>query len=1071
MEIDQTLINDFEIEVNEHLQNLEEDFLALENQSENPDRELIDKIFRSMHSIKGGAGFLKLDKLASVAHAMEAILQRMRSEEIKPEPHFIEALLTGSDLLKLLMSDLSNSNSIDVQETISKLRKVIQDISLNESKPDNKKNDRIQSKPSTNETKHVNSCPHERMQLRKIQNGTQMFVLKFDLMEVNILHNITPSELIKNLMNMGSIQDASIETECDNLSSTIAYPLNFELIYETKLDMSEISLLFFLKSDQIVALSKPTSEHIKIDSRKKTSSSNQKPSSIKNEPYSDLNNQKVPMQDSSLTTPKVFDIKNKLIQSSQPETKDSNSLIHKSEENKLGSESIAINIKKDKIASSSIRISLKILDKLMNLAGELVLVRNRLLMEVSQKNKKIYNISRDLDIVTSDLQETVMLTRMQPVGNVFTRLPRIVRDISQRLNKNIDIAISGKEVEVDKNILEFLTDPLIHIIRNCCDHGIENTEERIKIGKSKIGTIEVLAYHKGGMIIIEVRDNGRGINIESLKDRALAYKIKTEKELERMNDKEIIALIMLPGFTTVKTMSEVSGRGVGMDVVKTSIEQLGGTIDIDSKFGEGTTFYLTLPLTLAIIPSLIVMVGHERYAIPQVNLDEMVRLYDDEVFKKIERSSNQEVYRLRESLLPMVRLKEVLVRPERFNEKDRLDITEKYKRIAKKELSKETYKGKSLIFAVVKMGFRRFGLIVDRMRGTEEIVVNPLPDALKTISIYSGTTIMGDGEVGLVLDIDGIAKHATVECNTEYEKISISYSRLGPPDIQRVLLFESGQKEQFAVPLMFVKRVEPIRQNLIEQMGREHQKEFISIDNETIYIIRLDQYMDVSNCESLDQLYLLLPKRTRVPFGILFSKLNGIQEMPEDINIDHYKMPGVLGTTIIRNRFSLLINIQYLIDQVESQWRGTSSQPYETNYKATHNNRILLVEDAPFFRQLAKEYLESSGYEVITADNGINALELLEHATFDLIISDIKMPKMDGWTFIQYVKRNERYKEIPAIALSSFYSEEHLQMSNSAGFDVHQKKINKQLLLQSVTDLLSRSKQTITIPTIKQEIN
>jgi two-component system chemotaxis sensor kinase CheA len=698
----------------------------------------------------------------------------------------------------------------------------------------------------------------------------------------------------------------------------------------------------------------------------------------------------------------------------------------------------------------TIRIHVDILDQLMTLAGELVLVRNQHLLAADKSDPVMNGISQRLDIVTSELQETIMRTRMQPVGNVFSKLPRIVRDLSKKLDKKIEITMQGQEVELDKTILESLSDPLIHLIRNSCDHGVETPEIRKKENKNEVGQILVKAYHEAGQINILIKDDGKGIDPESVKSRAIENGIKTSEELAQMSEKEIYALIMLSGFSTAETISDVSGRGVGMDVVKTSIEQLGGSLDLESIPNEGTSMNIRLPLTLAIIPCLVVVVNDFRYAIPQVNLEELVSLYKNDVYNKIECAGEQEVYRLRGQLLPMIRMSEVLSKSTVFTENDRSHITEKYRKKADAILQGTEKAQRSLTFAVVKIGSKRFGLIVDKVIGTEEIVVKPMHSAIKYLDIYSGATVMGDGKVALILDIEGIASHTRVELNSNFDEDASSQTKeIVARETQTVLLIKSGEDEQFAIPLPLVRRIEKISVDQIEKIG---SKEFITIDDISTRIVRLEQILSVSPCMKKEHLFLLLPKHIKRPFGILLSAVVDTAEAPIQLNIESYMEEGLLGTAIIKKRLTLFLDIYRLIELLEPNWFADRKKQQKD---ITGKKKILLVEDTIFLQQLEKRYLEADGYEVVVADNGKEGLEMLAQEPIDMIVSDIEMPEMNGWDFIKAVRKDPQFKNIPAMAVTALDTEADRLYTLKSGYDAYQVKIDRERLLLQISKLLS----------------
>ncbi len=699
----------------------------------------------------------------------------------------------------------------------------------------------------------------------------------------------------------------------------------------------------------------------------------------------------------------------------------------------------------------TIRIKLSILDELMQLAGELVLVRNQQLLSEDRSNPNSRANIQRLDIVTSELQETIMATRMQPIGNLFNRFTRVVRDLGQKLGKQIELDITGADVELDNTILEALTDPMTHLVRNSCDHGIEMPADRVKAGKKEAGKVSLRAYHRSGQINIEMVDDGKGINPEVIRRKALEKGLKTEAELAEMGEKEIISLILLPGFSTAEKLSDVSGRGVGMDVVKTGIERLGGTLDIESHVGKGSTVHMRLPLTLAIIPCLIVLVGKYRYAIPQVNLEELVCLYDKDVATKIECAGDTEVYRLRDKLLPIVRLDEVMKRNKPFTGADRSSITEENRQRQEKYLADIAGAGEdgaaqephSLNFIVVNVSNNSFGLVVDKVIGTEEIVVKPVHPAVKSLGCYAGSTVMGDGRVALILDVQGVARHAGVNFDGAKEAIQ-DRSTLRTTDTQRVLLFKSGPTEQLAAPLFIIKRIETIKTENIEHIGG---REYITIEGQSTLILRPDRYLAVTPTEDKKEMFLIIPRVARHPFGVLVSQLLDTIETTVELNTESYAEEGLLGTAIIKDKMTLFLDIDSIIRKAEPSWFASGG--------GRPGGKILLVEDSPFFRRLVKKYLEAEGYDVMVAENGQDGLAQLASRDFDLVISDIQMPVMDGMAFIKNLRAGSRQKDIPAIALTALNNEKDRTSAKDAGFDHYELKMNRDQLLSTVAAVMS----------------
>ncbi|MBF0442335.1 MAG: chemotaxis protein CheA, partial [Oligoflexales bacterium] len=570
----------------------------------------------------------------------------------------------------------------------------------------------------------------------------------------------------------------------------------------------------------------------------------------------------------------------------------------------------------------SVRVRIDLLDKLMILAGELVLIRNQYLMTTDRNNPKTRTITQRIDSVTSKIQETVMQTRMEPVANLFNRIARIVRDLSIQLGKNINVNLIGKEVELDRSILEALSDPIVHIIRNACDHGIEEPHVRVQKGKNPHGQITVKAFHSGGQINIQIIDDGQGIDIEKIKAKAVEKRIKTESDIARMTTSEMMQILFIPGFSSKDKVTNISGRGVGMDVVRESIGKLRGSVDLSSKFGEGSTVTLKLPLTLAIIPSLIISSSGYKYALPQTCVEEAVSMYAEDVFNKIEIAGNLEVYRLRNQLLTLIRLDEILKRSEPFSADVRSQICKHYleeRRILHKEYKStppDEINHKSFPtfnFVVIHFGDNRYGLVVDKIFGVEEIVVSPMHSYLKTCGIFAGATIMGDGQIALILDPVGVAKHTQISflktkqeiCDSNREK----KEECGMTH-ESILIFKSGPEEQFAMELSKIRRVEKISITQIEKIGT---MEFIKLKDNITRLIRIDKYLNVSPCVIKPEMFLVFPRDNEVSFAIMASELIDIDEFSYAFERNPFMShDGIVGTANIENKITVFVSFDYL---------------------------------------------------------------------------------------------------------------------------------------------------------------
>lgn len=549
----------------------------------------------------------------------------------------------------------------------------------------------------------------------------------------------------------------------------------------------------------------------------------------------------------------------------------------------------------------SVRVKVSLLNELLNLTGELVLGRNQLLRTMENHKSNIQGMDRiiqNIDHVTSSLQGKIMQTRMQHLGNIFDKFPRIIRDLSKGLNKEINLEIKGGEVELDKSIIEVLVDPLVHLVRNAADHGLESPKERKLAGKAEHGTIKIAAYYKSGFVIIDVIDDGKGIDLEKIKIKALENEIIDSEELLNMSEKEITELILKPGFSTSDNITNISGRGVGMDVVKTNIKKMGGNVEVYSIKNKETKVRLIIPLTLAIISALIVESSNQKLALPQVNIKEIVRITPYDNNKKLEYISGRLVLKLRGELIPIVNLSEILTN---------------------KWIDISSYK-KMIRILIVKIGFKEFGLMVDEIHDGEEILVKSLPKYIKDSECYSGVTILGDGKVAMILDINSIAQKAKLKLKKEIDigdKIQKHEKEKKKAEKNKMILFKCSQDETIAMEVDKVDRVEEISTSDIELIGKE---EYIKIRASIIKIIRPSNYISISKSESTNKKdYIIIPKGNKL-VGILVNKIYDTFEIDLDsnLNTDTIKLKGISGSRIIENKIVLLLNLNELLEMASN---------------------------------------------------------------------------------------------------------------------------------------------------------
>jgi len=563
-------------------------------------------------------------------------------------------------------------------------------------------------------------------------------------------------------------------------------------------------------------------------------------------------------------------------------------------------------------ADSAIRVNVDQLDKLMNLVGELVLARNQIVQHCGQsQDSGLLAASQRLNLITTELQEGVMKTRMQPIGNVWAKFPRVVRDVAQELGKHVQLVMEGDKTELDRTIIEAIKDPLTHIVRNAIDHGIELPESRVAAGKPETGRLVMRAFHEGGQVNIEIMDDGRGINIAKVKQKAVEKGLVTSEASGRMSDREAFNLIFLPGFSTAEKITNVSGRGVGMDVVKTNIEKIGGSVDVLSEMGRGSTIKIKIPLTLAIIPALVVTSGGECFAIPQVSLLELVRLESEQARKGIEMLYGAPVYRLRGQLLPLCYLNKELELPA--------------------PAADDTQVSDAVNIVVLQADGRQFGLVVDEINDTEEIVVKPLGKQLKGITCFAGATIMGDGSVALILDVLGVAQHANVVSEVRERALTEkSKTETSGGNKQTLLLFDASKGSRMAIPLSMVARLEEFPRNEIERSGAQ---DVVQYRGQILPLIRVcDHVSSLSGyaADEQDPVQVVVYSELGRSVGLVVGRISDIVEETMTVRRDAAAQ-GILGSAVIQEKVTDLLDVPAVIRAADPTFYLRSSAAVPAN--------------------------------------------------------------------------------------------------------------------------------------------
>lgn len=689
------------------------------------------------------------------------------------------------------------------------------------------------------------------------------------------------------------------------------------------------------------------------------------------------------------------------------------------------------------VKAQTIRVNVETLEQLMTMVSELVLTRNQLLEMVRRLDDSEFKVPlQRLSNVTAELQEGVMKTRMQPIGNAWQKLPRIIRDLSKELDKKINLEMIGAETELDRQVLEQIKDPLTHMVRNSADHGLETTEGRIAAGKSEEGNVTLSAYHEGGHIIIKIADDGQGLPTDKIKAKVIANGIATEAELEEMSENQIHKLIFHAGLSTAEKVTNVSGRGVGMDVVRTNIELIGGTVDLTSVAGEGSTFIIKIPLTLAIVSALIVEASGQKFAIPQLAVLELVKS-NANAEHRIEMINDSPVLRLRNKLLPVISMSKLL-----GNDPVAKILEEGDDGTAAAAAATD----QNVFVVVVQVGGQTFGIVVDAVFHTEEIVVKPMSSMLREITMFSGNTILGDGSVILIVDPNGIAQavakdHGGAQDSNHVDAADAA-DLIGNEEKTALLVFKSGSEDLKAVPLSLVTRLEEVD---VANIERSNNRDLVQYRGKLMPLIYIDDHLTHKD-EGLQPILVFADETHSM--GLVVDEIVDIVEDRLTIEISSEK-DGIVGSAVIKGKATEVIDVGYYLPKAFDDWLEKRDIPNPVQREL----KLLLVDDSAFFRNLLSPLLASAGYRVTMVESATEALQLKEKGeVFDVIVSDIEMPEMDGITFAGVLKDDNQWGKTPIIALSSHTNPEVIARGRAAGFRDYVAKFDREGLIESIRE-------------------
>jgi len=1072
------ILQTFLEEAEEHLDGIEQDLLEIEEMGENIDDELVNRVFRSAHSIKGGSGFLGLDTIKNLSHSVENILDMIRNKELVPTSEVVSKILEAFDRLKELIENASESNTMDIERWVKDLEHITK-ANLGDDEKDSVEEKVTVISPDDRIAFEVTKFDYT----HAIKGNNILYILEYDLIHDVQKKDITPLDVIQLLDDIGVIVDIIVGVaqvgDLDDEPSQISLPMF--VLFSTIVEDDLIGSVTKLDDSKIIMFPEDY------------------------EPLAEGAVKKIKKKAEEKPAKKVESAETKSVEKPEekPKPKKAKSVDKKAnKETKSNSSDEKVSLKK----SETLRVKVSVLDQLMNKAAQLVLARNQLIQAKEMDNRRNIDIAtKEIDRVSSELQDAIMLTRMQPIHTIFNKIPRIVRDLAQDLGKEIELVMEGKDVELDKTMLEGLGDPLLHIVRNSADHGIEIPDIRREKGKPEVGTILLKAYHESGLVNIEIIDDGKGIDPEAIAISAMQKGLFSEREIDSMSDEEKINLVMLPGFSTAEKITDVSGRGVGMDVVRSNIDQMGGTVRIKSVKDVGSTITIKLPLTLAIISSLLIETSGQRFAVPQVNVSEVLTIAKKTLNERIKKIGDAEVLILRGELVPLMQLDELLeIDRKFFNPKTGKMEIDRRKRIADERIENKEAEAveerrseddnSRINIIIVNSGTYKYGLVVDSLQDNVEIVVKPLGVHLKTFREYAGATILGDGRVSLILDIAGLASKAELHSFSGSKKAKTILTKTEGAGKkqdavnQTMLLFRNAPEERCALPLSKVIRLEKIKSGDIEIVGG---KKVIQYRGGSLPVYALEEATNVGMLEDTEDLIVVVFNVNGNEVGLLTVPPVDAENLDLVIDERNSHMLGIDGTAIIDDHTVLIINIDEIMKTLNPQWynddfappqSGPAPQPEKSRLveevieeyeevdekespakrptpKGGKGTKILVVEDSSFFLAQIQKLISDEGYEVIGAEDGKIAWNKLNEMKDEIVmvVTDLEMPVMDGFELTRKIKASPEFGHMPVVALTSLAEESQVEKGKEAGIDDYQIKLDKVKLLQSIKSYYAKA--------------
>lgn len=989
----------------EHLEGIESLLLQLETASADERTGITNQVFRAAHSIKGSSGMFGFTNIHELSHRIEWLLESLRSGQLDISADLTDLLLSSFDRLRYLIDHSANSNHIDISAVCHQLDEVLEKVKVGKSP--------MQPVAATARPT-LFSLPQEEI-AEAWRSGWKVFFGRLDLIRNLDEQGKSLCDFFRYLDSFGTLVLCEFDFAAfDESAQSQKYRLPFEFIYYSEMEAEELAEMLEVPGTVFIRLEERTG------------------------PIHTAMPRTAAGVESALALP---------VSTAAAEVQP---------------------VQVEEKSEPTLRVKVSLLEDLMNLAGELVLSRNQLREGLNRNDMRAIRISgQRMGQVTTELQETIMMTRLQPLDRVFSKFPRMIRDLSRQLGKEILLTMEGREVELDKALIEGLGDPLTHMVRNAVDHGVEPPQERLRLGKSNPARIKIQAFYEASRVIIEVSDDGRGIDGDRVCEKAVERGLLSPEKARSLSNKEKQNLIFLPGLSTAEKVSELSGRGVGMDVVKANIDGLGGKVEIVSELGRGSSFRIKLPLTLAIIPSLILSTSGEIFAIPQLNVVEMLLIPAEMVKRKIEVIGDQEVLVLRGKLLPLISLNTFLAGKRTFvdNETGRENPDRRQhladrrsphyqsagvvgrtdsRNLQPRENGRRYHAASDINVVIVTTGSFSYGIVVDKPLFTEEIVVKQLGSDLKGLSEYSGATIMGDGRIALIIDVFGLAARANImsqQHTVSTAMVETTTDNRLDADTVPFLAFRYGGPQTLVLPLFLVARLEKVQLHEIVSCGGWKA---IQHGDKILPVFMVSDIADIEPLRSDQECGVIVIRVRDREIGLIAALPIQVIEINPALDNTVLRQPGIGGSMAWGSKSVLFVDIWEILARQRPEMLDFSQESSFSHEKAPE---LLVLEPSDYFSNQLRLQFENHGYSVKLVRSWREIDEILNaaEARYKALIADARFLQRDNFADIRRLRAADRLNGTRVVALRNSHNDCRSDLSSEGISEVFQKLENQNL--------------------------